>query len=361
MSLCWRGLAGAWCACTLAGQLGSRRRAPLPCRQPSRGAAACHHPLRSHTLPGSSRPPGHRAHRRGPVPADPPRGRLQEGVHAAGGEGCDLFRGALRWTCWARWARCGAGSHARRLPRSVEGELHAPPATPPRPPPQVHHALSPQLGGSAFAPLEEVVARLARAGVCKGFPTAREGLLVNARFVLGQFERLDGGSGHKALKYLDTDFGKALAKEVRAAGGVPRACGPVLGPWGAPATRVPLPCPCRVRRPPSLYCPDCTMRYRRPRSTSTWAPRRPPAASSSATSRPSPLVRGGDATGRRLALCAARPRCWLPPSPSLLTPPAPLRAGKGKGVAGEGDAQMDADEEFARALQAKMDQEMRAK
>ncbi|EFN59321.1 hypothetical protein CHLNCDRAFT_137706 [Chlorella variabilis] len=71
---------------------------------------------------------------------------------------------------------------------------------------KVHQALSPQLGGSAFASLEEIVARLARAKVCKGYPSAREGLLVNARFLLAQFERLDAASGHKALKYLDTDF-----------------------------------------------------------------------------------------------------------------------------------------------------------
>jgi hypothetical protein len=82
--------------------------------------------------------------------------------------------------------------------------------------PQVHQALSPQLGGSAFASLEEIVARLARAGTCKGFPSAKEGLLVSARFLLAQFEKLDGASGHKALKYLETDFGKGLAKEVRA-------------------------------------------------------------------------------------------------------------------------------------------------
>ncbi|PSC75867.1 DNA (cytosine-5)-methyltransferase 1-like [Micractinium conductrix] len=78
---------------------------------------------------------------------------------------------------------------------------------------EVHTALSPQLGGSAFASLEEVVARLARAKACKGYPSAREGLLVNAKFLLGQFEKLDSASGHKALKFLDTDFGKSLAKE----------------------------------------------------------------------------------------------------------------------------------------------------
>eukprot|EP00887_Chlorella_sp_A99_P005231 scaffold1.g5231.t1 len=84
---------------------------------------------------------------------------------------------------------------------------------------EVHHALSPQLGGSAFATLEEVVARLARSKACKSYGSAREGLLVNGRFVLHQFEArggvLDAASGGKALKYLDTDFGQALQKEVK--------------------------------------------------------------------------------------------------------------------------------------------------
>lgn len=53
--------------------------------------------------------------------------------------------------------------------------------------------------------------------VCKGYPSAKEGLLVNARFLLAQFEQLDGASGHKALKFLETDFGKSLAKEVSGA------------------------------------------------------------------------------------------------------------------------------------------------
>lgn len=45
-------------------------------------------------------------------------------------------------------------------------------SSPPRPVPtvQVHAALSPQLGGSAFASLEEIVARLARAKVRKMLP-----------------------------------------------------------------------------------------------------------------------------------------------------------------------------------------------
>ncbi len=49
---------------------------------------------------------------------------------------------------------------------------HMPFSSPPRPVPtvQVHAALSPQLGGSAFASLEEIVARLARAKVRKMLP-----------------------------------------------------------------------------------------------------------------------------------------------------------------------------------------------
>ena len=145
----------------------------------------------------------------------------------------------------------------------------------------MHHALSSQLGGSAFATLEEVVARLARSKVgwhtseappqhpsgvaaaaatvvgcasralplitpsplplsppnhslptaphppplaqaCKSYATARDGLLVNGRFVLGQFETLDAASGHKALKFMDTDFGRALQQEV---GGSAGGCG----------------------------------------------------------------------------------------------------------------------------------------
>ena len=63
----------------------------------------------------------------------------------------------------------------------------------------------------------------------------------------------------------------------------------------------------------------------------------------------------------RTAACAPASR---PPAPhSLPAPPSRTTtdAGKGKGKVGEADAQMDADEEFARALQAKMDAEMRAK
>lgn len=61
--------------------------------------------------------------------------------------------------------------------------------------------------------------------VCKGFPSAKEGLLLSARFLLAQFEALDSASGHKALKFMETDFGRSLAKEVRwlaGAAGSPR-------------------------------------------------------------------------------------------------------------------------------------------
>jgi len=65
--------------------------------------------------------------------------------------------------------------------------------------------------------------------VCKGYPSAKEGLLVNARFLLAQFEKLDNASGHKALKFLDTDFGRSLAKEVGAGGDAAAAGG--AGDW----------------------------------------------------------------------------------------------------------------------------------
>lgn len=147
---------------------------------------------------------------------------------------------------------------------------------------EIHNALSPQLGGSAFASLEEIVARLARAKVCKGYPSAREGLLVNARFLLAQFEKLDAASGHKALKFLETDFGKSLAKEAKDYKyvGLQKANGGIV-------------------------------------------------------------IRDVEAEA---AAAAAK--------------------GKGKGkaaVGGEEDRQMEADEEFARQLQAKMDAETRAK
>lgn len=88
-----------------------------------------------------------------------------------------------------------------------------------------------------------------RPQVCKGFPSAREGLLVNARFVLGQFEKLDGASGHKALKFLETDFGRSLAKEVRCLGGRARAttCADGCGwyRWQMAARHLPLNRPSR--------------------------------------------------------------------------------------------------------------------
>ena len=65
----------------------------------------------------------------------------------------------------------------------------------------------------------------------------------------------------------------------------------------------------------------------------------------------------------RAAACAPASRPPAPHSPARAPVPhhAATDAGKGKGKVGEADAQMDADEEFARALQAKMDAEMRAK
>lgn len=80
--------------------------------------------------------------------------------------------------------------------------------------------------------------------MCKGYPSAREGLLVNARFLLAQFERLDAASGHKALKYLDTDFGKSLAKEV--GGGAGWLAGRVVSFVAVQHARMP-PVPCTGR------------------------------------------------------------------------------------------------------------------
>jgi hypothetical protein len=47
-------------------------------------------------------------------------------------------------------------------------------------------AIDPELGGSASASLDAVVAKLARAKAGKGYATAREALLLNGRFVLAQ-------------------------------------------------------------------------------------------------------------------------------------------------------------------------------
>jgi len=77
---------------------------------------------------------------------------------------------------------------------------------------EVFQALSPQHGGSAFATLEEVVARLARAKATKGFANPREGLLLNGRFVLAQLARVDESTGSKAVKFGETDFAKALSQ-----------------------------------------------------------------------------------------------------------------------------------------------------
>jgi hypothetical protein len=47
-------------------------------------------------------------------------------------------------------------------------------------------AIDPELGGSAAASLDAVVAKLARAKAGKGYASAREALLLNGRFVLAQ-------------------------------------------------------------------------------------------------------------------------------------------------------------------------------
>ncbi len=118
----------------------------------------------------------------------------------------------------------------------------------------------------------------------------------------------------------------------------------------------------------------------RPRTTSTWACRRPMAASSSATwrrSRPRPPLFPVRSCGGCVGLpraCSCRCTmlegvvCWVHGCGSQgawpsrrAVPETPKSAGKGKGKVGEADAQMEADEEFARALQAKMDAETRAK
>jgi hypothetical protein len=50
-------------------------------------------------------------------------------------------------------------------------------------------AIDPELGGSATASLDTVVAKLARAKAGKGYASAREALLLNGRFVLAQVGR----------------------------------------------------------------------------------------------------------------------------------------------------------------------------
>ena len=63
---------------------------------------------------------------------------------------------------------------------------------------------------------------------------------------LSQFDKLDSASGHKALKYGETDFGKALAKEVGCFG---------AGGWGAfLELAVPLPVPPPARPPRRRRC-----------------------------------------------------------------------------------------------------------
>jgi DNA (cytosine-5)-methyltransferase 1 len=75
---------------------------------------------------------------------------------------------------------------------------------------EVHQALTPALGGSAQVTVEEVIARLARSKAAKSYATPREGLMLNAKFVLSQLECLDGETGAKSLKYAETEFAQAL-------------------------------------------------------------------------------------------------------------------------------------------------------
>jgi hypothetical protein len=157
---------------------------------------------------------------------------------------------------------------------------------------EVHRALTPQHGGSAFATLEEVVARLARGRVLKGYGSAREGLLVNGRFVLAQLEAEDARLGAHGTKLGATAFAAALRAALT------------------------------------------DFKYE--------------GAQRGATN-------GGGITIARDA----------PGSKAAAASAAAAAKGKGKGKAGAapagGDAQMAADEDFARQMQAKMDAEMRGK
>jgi DNA (cytosine-5)-methyltransferase 1 len=80
---------------------------------------------------------------------------------------------------------------------------------------EVHHALSPAHGGTTAATLEEVIARLARTKVVKGYATAREGLLVNGKFVLAQLAAADAAGGAAAPQLAATGFAAALGSAVQ--------------------------------------------------------------------------------------------------------------------------------------------------
>ncbi|KAF5833085.1 hypothetical protein DUNSADRAFT_10703, partial [Dunaliella salina] len=81
---------------------------------------------------------------------------------------------------------------------------------------QVYLALCPDVGGSLKASYEDVVAKLARTKVAKGYGGVREALLVNAKFVLSQLEAMTASApvARNAPDYRNTPFGEAIAAEV---------------------------------------------------------------------------------------------------------------------------------------------------
>jgi hypothetical protein len=79
---------------------------------------------------------------------------------------------------------------------------------------EVHRVLSPAHGGTTAATLEEVVARLARTKVVKGYSTAREGLLVNGKFVLTHLAAT-GTTGAPAPRREAAGFAAALEAAVQ--------------------------------------------------------------------------------------------------------------------------------------------------
>uniref|UniRef100_A0A383WCP9 Cytosine-specific methyltransferase n=1 Tax=Tetradesmus obliquus TaxID=3088 RepID=A0A383WCP9_TETOB len=75
----------------------------------------------------------------------------------------------------------------------------------------VMQAINPEMGGSASASLDAVVAKLARAQAGKGYASAREALLLNGRFVLGQVAAHEARRGGGAKAAADKGKGKAPA------------------------------------------------------------------------------------------------------------------------------------------------------
>ncbi len=62
-----------------------------------------------------------------------------------------------------------------------------------------------------------MVARLARTGATKNYPSSKVALLINGRFVLTQLARVDEEAGGKSTQpaLATSDFAAALEKEVR--------------------------------------------------------------------------------------------------------------------------------------------------